>query len=197
MQGYSVVMGLVMSQNGHVISVFDRFFKKLQFDFNQVPKRIIELGTYHGGFSVFMQLYCRSVGAHFITYDVADNRRHQDLFQDLKIDFRIRNIFESVDEIVQEIQKEGISILLCDNGNKILEFNLFSAYLKPGDFILAHDYFKDPALPEYQNWIDTVWGWMEITESDIAEACHRHSLVEYMPNEFSRAAWVCKCKKEK
>lgn len=38
------------------------------------------------------------------------------------------------------IKREGTTLILCDGGSKINEFNILSKYLKSGDIIMAHDY---------------------------------------------------------
>jgi len=92
------------------------------------------------------------------------------------------------------IQQEGVTIVLCDGGYKIGEFNILSKYIKPEDFILAHDYAStDEFFDEYINM--KFWNWHEIQDSDIQESVEKHNLKPFMQDEFTKAVWVCKIKK--
>jgi hypothetical protein len=96
--------------------------------------------------------------------------------------------------ITDFLSDDGPNIILCDGGNKINEFNLLSEFLKPNDFILAHDYcsslevFKDKIL-------NKIWCWLEIQDDDIFNSCERYNLEPYMEETFSNIVWVCKKKK--
>ena len=87
------------------------------------------------------------------------------------IDVRVENIFNEdwtnvKQDVIDFIQQEGVTIVLCDGGWKIGEFKIFSKLIKDGDYILAHDYSYDKVT--YENEIkNKIWNWCEITESDI------------------------------
>ena len=93
------------------------------------------------------------------------------------LDIRIENIFlENYQDIPQSykdfIQNDGITIVLCDGGDKIREFNLLSKFIKSGDFILGHDYAVDRKT--FDDLIDRkVWNWYELSESDILDGMAR------------------------
>lgn len=90
------------------------------------------------------------------------------------IDVRIENIFYNDytscnREVIDCIQKAGTTVVLCDGGNKIKEFNLLSRYLKTDDFILAHDYAESKEI-FYSTIYRNRWNWCEITNVDITDA---------------------------
>jgi hypothetical protein len=97
------------------------------------------------------------------------------------------------EEVINYIQGDGITIVLCDGGWKIGEFNLISNYIKNGDFILAHDYAEDKEKFELKIK-NKIWNWHEISESDIFDACERNNLQDYQRNIFESVVWVCKIK---
>jgi Cdc6-like AAA superfamily ATPase len=86
-------------------------------------------------------------------------------------------------------------LILCDGVDKCTEFNLFSKYVKVGDFIMAHDYSVS-----YQYFEDNLknkkWNWCQITEDDIKDSITKFRLVDYNDINFSQEMWVCKTKKE-
>lgn len=53
---------------------------------------------------------------------------------------REKDIFDDLDAVKDFIQREGKTIVLCDGGDKIREFDTLSPYLKSGDVICTHDY---------------------------------------------------------
>lgn len=129
-------LGWYVDQNSETLPAFARFFEKYP------PARIIELGTYHGGLSLFLHLYCMAEGRQFVTYDKEDQRDHPEILDRLEMDFRLKNIFlpDTIAEIAALIQEPGLTVLLCDDGNKVREFRTFSPFLKMGDFVMVHDF---------------------------------------------------------
>ena len=96
-------------------------------------------------------------------------------------------------EVKDFIQSTGNTIVLCDGGNKIAEFNILSEFLKSGDIILAHDYAFDNAT--FRSEIKgKYWNWHEISESDILPCIKQYNLKSYMKETFEKAVWVCKIK---
>jgi len=183
-------MGVPMVQNHLAIPTFDEFFKKIE-----TPSQIIELGTEQGGLSLFLHISCLLNSCHFITYDIeGSSLKYSDVFSKINIDARNKNIFENEEEIAQIIQSKGTTVLLCDNGNKIREFNTFSRYLKSGDFIFAHDYSKDRDF-FMREMSGKLWNHCEIIYADIEESVNLHGLIPFMEEGWQRAAWACFQKK--
>jgi len=144
--------------------------------------RIIELGTGFGGFSVFLALYCVFLGNNWELYtfdnDKKIDRCASETLSRLGVEFFNEDIFSDKTErrIIDLIQQEGTTVLLCDDGNKIKEFNLFAPYLKSGDYIFAHDLRS------------------EINEVNIRTVCKKHGIESHMQNLFKRIFWISKVK---
>ena len=189
--------GTVSHQNQNAFHTFDAFFKRLERE-EKPAARIIELGTGCGGLSIFLQIYALTQGIDFITYDNEPYNPelfpvlHMELFRRLGIDLRAKDIFEEEEEISGEIQKKGVTVLLCD-ACKAREYNLFAPYLKWGDYILAHDFAPDR---DYwaEHMYDKVWSFCHMIDADIAEAAKKYNLVPFMADEFLQAAWSCRKK---
>jgi len=174
---------------------------KVFYEFMEVvkPKRILEIGTGLGGFTMFTRMCSDdlNLNTEIRSYDVSAHSGDQDL-RDMNIDVRIENVFNSnyteVDKsVIDFVQQDGSTVVLCDGGNKIHEFNLLSDYIKPGDFIMAHDYASDPEYFKEHVYMK-LWNWHEIADSDIKEATDRNKLSPYMKDKFDSAVWVCKIK---
>lgn len=180
-------------QNPNTFEVFFNFIKEIK------PSRILEIGTSIGGLTQFLNHTINSlnIDCNILTFDINelswyDNMRSEGI--DVKIQNIFSNNYSKVEEFVIEyIRGEGITIVLCDGGNKIGEFNLLSNFLKSGDFILAHDYAKNYETfnTEIKN---KIWNWCEIMDTDINEAVNRNNLVNYNQETFNKIVWVCKRK---
>jgi hypothetical protein len=82
---------------------------------------------------------------------------------------------------------------MCDGGNKINEVNLLADLLKPGDYIMAHDYSETKEY--FETHINPKeWLWCEITFADVQEALDRNGCVPYMQEEFQSVVWMCRRK---
>lgn len=195
-RGFVVYNDVVAMQHENVFEVMEEFFRTVR------PKRVLEIGTASGGFTLFIKDCLNKLGlqdSEVISYDIHTTGTHQKLLEN-GIDLRIRNLFNDShtelklhDELNSILSNEGVSIVFCDGGNKILEFNLISDYLKSGDFILAHDYARD--VDYFNNNIkNKIWNWCEITENYISESCQRNNLSDYEFDKFQSVVWVCKKK---
>jgi hypothetical protein len=117
---------------------------------------------------------------------------------EMGIDVRVENIFNEdwtgvKQDVVDFVQQDGLTIVLCDGGWKIGEFKIFSKLIKDNDFILAHDYSFSKEIYELEIK-DKIWNWCEITESDIQESVIENNLKSYNQDKFSQSVWVCKIK---
>ncbi len=194
-KGTTTFLGLYMMQNRNAPFAFQELTRHLAAE-GRRPARVIEIGTGFGGLSVLLQVYCLAVGAEFITYDTSGHAGETDLFKRLQIDLRVRDTTHEfvVAEIAREIQREGLTLLVCDGANKVHEVETFSDYLKPGDLVMAHDYGSSRA--EFDAKIrGTLWSWCEITDADIARAVERNALEPVLPEVFAPAVWTCRVKR--
>lgn len=175
-----------------VYQVFYDFIKEVK------PKRILEIGTALGGFTMFLKTITKELGLNtkILTFDIGARPWYSDMIK-RGIDVRVEDIFGDFKDVPSDIKNfirsEGITIVLCDGGWKIGEFNLLSKYIKQGDFIMAHDYCIDK--PTFEKEINNkIWNWLEIVEEDISEASKENGLEFYNQNKFSKVVWVCKIK---
>ena len=189
----SAFKGHAAQQNHNAFEVFYDFIKKTK------PKRILEIGTSLGGFTTFLKIICDELNleTNIRSYDINEFPWYKDIIE-LGVDIRVENIFtegflDMDEEVKNYIQQDGVTIVLCDGGWKIGEFNLISDYIKSGDFILAHDYAENKEYFEL-NIQNKIWNWMEIQDSDIEDSVVKNNLKPYMPEEFKKVVWVCKMK---
>jgi hypothetical protein len=175
--------------------VFYNFIKEVK------PKRILEIGTALGGFTTFLKIICDELNldTKIRSYDIHKHPWYDDIIKS-GVDIRVENIFtenfvDMDNEVKEFISQEGITIVLCDGGWKVGEFNLISNYIKDGDFILAHDYAENKEI--FENKINgKIWNWFEIQESDIFECSKKNNLTFFGKEIFESVAWVCKIKEK-
>jgi cephalosporin hydroxylase len=190
--------GMIGQQHRNFLSVFEKFFSQVK------PTNIVEIGTGHGGAA--MALYndvLKKLNYQFsyTTYDIINLGQYQQL-RDSGINVRCCNLFSddygsirasNYEEIKNAIQSPGTTVLMCDGGNKINEVNLLADLLKPGDFIMAHDYSESKEY--FEKYITpNEWLWCEITFADVKEALDRNKCEPYMQDEFQSVVWMCRRK---
>ena len=191
----SSYQGHQAQQNPFAYETFYNFLKIIK------PKRVLEIGTSSGGFTLFLRSICTDLEleTEIVSYEIHD-RPSYEFVRNQGLDIRIENIFgENWSSIVTQepidyIQQDGTTVVLCDGGYKIGEFNLLSEFIKPGDFILAHDYASTPEYFKEHVYLK-LWNWHEIQDLDIEEAVKNNNLEPYMQEQFQEAVWVCKIKK--
>ena len=139
-QGMSQVFGLAAQQHHNAFIKFYDMISLLK------PARILEIGTALGGFTEFLYLITKDleINCKILSYDINEHPWYKDIINK-GVDIRVENIFfnnytEINPFVIDFIQQEGLTIVLCDGGNKIQEFNILSTYLKNNDIIMAHDY---------------------------------------------------------
>ena len=188
------------SFDGHSAQQFHDVYQVFYDFINEVkPKRILEIGTALGGFTMFLKTVTDELNlkTDILTFDI-NSRPWYDDMRKKGIDVRVEDIFGDFSEIPTNIKKfiqsEGVTIVLCDGGWKIGEFNLLSNFIKNGDFILAHDYCLDKITFE-KEINNRIWNWCEIIEEDISESSKVNNLEFYNQDIFSKVVWVCKTKK--
>ena len=180
-------------QNHFTYKVFWEFLNEIK------PKRILEIGTALGGFTMFLKIVSdeNNLNIDIRSYDVV-NLPWYDHLKNVGIDHRVENVFmedynNTTEEVKDFIKSEGVTVILCDGGNKIKEFNLLSNFLKKGDFILAHDFSINSEVFK-KEMFEKVWNWCEISEADISVSSNKNNLFFYNYDEFKKTAWVCKLK---
>lgn len=198
MTGCCAYEGITVQQHPNVFNVMENLLNNVK------PSRILEIGTAAGGFTLFLRHCLDKLGLESTkikTFEIYPSITH-DVFKPFPetIELLYENLFNSSynllvkPELIKDyIQQEGTTLVICDGGNKVTEFNTISELLKPGDYIMAHDYSLSK---EYFNQyiVNKIWCWVEITENDIQEACQANGLEPYMAQELQKVVWVCKRK---
>jgi hypothetical protein len=192
--GLSSFMGMHAQQTHNVYEVFYNFINDVK------PTRILEIGTALGGFTNFLKWTSLDldIKIDILSYDIVYHGWYDDMISN-GIDIRVENIFSEnyqnlKQEVIDYIQEDGITIILCDGGYKIGEFNILSKYLKVGDFILAHDYCENSEIFKEKIY-EKIWNWHEISNNDIEDACINNNLIYYNKNIFENVVWTCRTKK--
>lgn len=120
---------------------------------NYSPKSIVELGTWHGGMSLFLAMQCDFRGAKLVTVDVHQKRVQPRIHLErlgvnlLALDLQHSDTPLKLRSLLNDLPKP--TLLFYDNGNKPYEWRTFTPLLQTSDFVAVHD-----------------WG-TEITESDL------------------------------
>lgn len=165
------------------------------------PARIIELGTWNGAFITMLAVHAWNLRprAEVVTYD-----RHEGIDENIRplskflgVDYRRRSdLFQYESEIAGLIKRPGTTYLLCDNGNKPRELEMFAPHLKPGDVIAAHDYNLALEHPERVNKTflpsgeTAYWAWCETREADGQRVAAANDLEPWRQDDFDIAAWL-------
>jgi len=189
----SAFRGHTAQQSHNAYQVFYDFISEVK------PVRILEIGTALGGFTEFLKIITDELNLNtkILSYDISERPWYNQMIEK-GIDVRVENIFNEdwtgvKQDVVDFVQQDGLTIVLCDGGWKIGEFKIFSKLIKDNDFILAHDYSVSQEIYELEIK-DKIWNWCEITESDIQESVIENNLKSYNQDKFSQAVWVCKIK---
>ena len=188
---------LSAQQHDNFKSVFERFLPEIR------PARIIEIGTAGGGTTLAINDIMKTLGYpyEFRSYDIYEHPWYHRLPEE-GVDLRIENLFDQpyrdfnwddrdrIQEVINFVQSPGTTLVMCDGGHKIAEFNVFSDVIKSGDFIMAHDFSWtwDIFINEIKG---KVWDWCEISGENVAEAIERNKLEPYMKDEFQSVVWAC------
>ena len=178
--GGGVYKGIFTQQNKNFYPAFEKLFA------GENIVRVLEIGTATGG---FIRAVRDLTNAEIITYDVIESK-HKATLEENNISVNVKSVFEDYEVVEDYISEKGQVLVLCDGGNKIKEFDVFSKLLKSGDIIMAHDYSRDEDL--FQAYIKNhVWRWCEIQYKDIALAVETNNLEPVLTEDFQEAVWTC------
>lgn len=194
--GCTFYKGLTAQQHEDVFVTFQEFLAEIK------PARILEIGTAGGGLTLFLRHTLNSIGLEssiIRSFEVHEMEWYNNIRAE-NIDIRIINVFdhaylslEKPEEIVPFIQEDGVTLVLCDGGHKIAEFNTIAPHIKVGDYIMAHDYV-DLWENFKENYVGKIWDWCEIEEKYIEKISIEHNLIHVNKEKFDKVVWVCKQK---
>ena len=178
--GGGLYKGIFSQQNKNFYPAFEKLFAQENI------VRVLEIGTATGG---FIRAVRDLTNAEIITYDVKETR-HKSALEENNITVNVTSVFDDFAFIEDYISAEGQVLVLCDGGDKIKEFSVFSRMIKSGDIIMAHDYSYDENM--YQAYIkNNVWRWCEIQYKDIALPVAENNLEPVLTEDFQEAVWTC------
>jgi hypothetical protein len=175
-------------QQANAWTVFEKFLLEEPLDL------VVEIGTALGGFIEFLHDFKteHNLGYKLISFDIEDPHNTHDKLIRKGINIQHIDIFEY--DLQSLIKQHGKTLLLCDGGDKPKEFSTFSAIIKVGDIIMAHDYA--PNLEIFgRDFLNKKWNWLEIQDEDIEKCSASNLLVPYKFETFADISWVCKIKK--
>jgi cephalosporin hydroxylase len=153
-------MGHELTQEWRDLYIWEIFFQSCPF------KTFIELGTGHGGMSLFLALQCKQRGIVFHTFDniLSFNLEHGlPQMLNMKESYHGIDVFrdDQPTSVVATIQSTPAPhAIFFDNGDKPREWRMFAPHIAPGGYCIVHD-----------------WG-TEFMESDIGGVSVEHILTE-------------------
>ena len=183
-----------LCQNSNILESFPKLFDNLKKNGTPI-KRVVEIGSARGGLPLVLKSIV-SDPFEIISYDIVYQEirgQYQNFINEKEINFIVADCFEEKHEkqIADFIKQEGLTLVLCDGGDKIKEFHIFSKYLKSGDIIMCHDYGEN--FEQYKNEIDAnnIWRleWLSSDAERIEEACKKHELDKFMQEDFLTSVW--------
>jgi len=181
--------GLLMQQSPQALIAFSTFFIQ-----NKVSQ-VIELGTGMGGLTILLGI-CAQL-KHFTLHTFDNNLNSVSppiakILESLPIDRQIGDVHIELTDTVQDLIKlPGPSVLLCDNGDKVREFNMFSVYLKSGDWIFAHDFHESRTIFT-ANEQNLFWPNLEISLENIQKIIDSQHLKKgLLYDSFLLGNWAC------
>lgn len=110
---------------------------------------IVEIGTFQGGFSLYLHAQAEARGMFFRTYDVIVPERQIPGF--VKSD-----VFAETPQISAHLSRHDPLALFCDGGNKPRELNTFAQHLTPDSVIGVHDWGDEIGEDDVPYWLDMI-----------------------------------------
>jgi hypothetical protein len=150
-------------------------------------KSVIEIGTLYGGFTQLLRDHDVSKCAQLFSFNV----KKQCALTIKNATLIIGDVFGSVhNQIIDLIKSQDRVALFCDGGDKEREINEFSAFLKPKDLILCHDYVKDPSLVgKAETGYD--WPCYESLWANVKNSLEKNNCTPFLETEMQLAMWGC------
>lgn len=187
--------GLPAQQHPGALPTFRYFLSEVR------PRRILEIGTAGGGFTLFLRECLNELGMTdtFVkSFDVNYSKHLEERFSSLNnVQITIVNMFDKTyqllirPELISDyIKQDGLTLVLCDGGNKKTEFRAIAHLIKPGDIIMAHDYVDTMENFE-KHFRGKIWNWREIGYEHIERTCTELNLEPFFQQEMEKVVWAC------
>ena len=100
---------------------------------NPQLRGIVELGTWEGGFAIYLAAQARWRGLAFRTYDIRPPEHEIPGFIQL-------DIFREAEQVGGYLRALDPVVVLCDGGNKARELKTFHPYLSEQSLLVVHDW---------------------------------------------------------
>lgn len=129
--------GVEVSQMWNDLALWEEFFNRANVN------SVLELGTFRGGMTMFFTL--QGIARDFTVTSI-DNRNHGAPVEQLSnlgttlltMDILSNSTVSLMRELIDSLPKP--LVIFCDNGDKPREWQLYVAFLSPGDFAAVHDW---------------------------------------------------------
>ncbi len=145
------------------------------------PDTIIEIGTGKGGLTRLLSQVCT---ARIHTWDCHDLWELD--FTPKLVTRHLRSWPEDLENIQHLIDMGGRTWVLCDNGNKPHEMQVFPHLLKNGDLIFCHDYFDDRDVFQEERNAGR-WFWHECSAQQLPTKMR--GFLRLNADQTRKAAW--------
>lgn len=144
-------IGIKTAQSKKVFDLWEDFLRETDL------ARIIEIGTYKWGMSLYFFLWCKTKKAEFRTYDIRFFPATR-VIRELGITkcFKMADVFAIEKDIGDLIARDGTTLVYCDGGNKPKELAVFSRWLKEGDYIATHDFGTEVMLEDIPEFLSPI-----------------------------------------
>jgi cephalosporin hydroxylase len=209
--GHWSFFGSFMQQTPIAVLALNKLINAHNFD------TIIEFGTHDAGLSLLFSMYCfgsrvpavsdnlnepilyknntiSKIPKKFYTFDITIRDKNWSAFcQKLGAEVIIGDILTDdklINDIGSLITNGGKVLILGDNGDKVKEFEIYSKYLKSGDFFMLHDWSYDESTFE-QNKKNNIWFSMETNFKLIEDTMKKNNIIQVYNNVFDKAVWFC------
>ena len=124
---------------------------------------IIELGADYGGLTNALADNAISERAIIHSFDI-NKERFTNLWPE-KIVFHCMDIYQNFEFITKLLNDNRRVLILCDGGNKALEYKEMIKWMNPGDMIMCHDYYPDKEKFEEGKEMGR-WNWWEFSDAE-------------------------------
>ena len=183
-------MGRGIGQISMAYLIFPKFFEIEKFDI------VLEIGTWNGIFSMFLNFCCLIQNMKFETIDIdiygtPETYKHIEMMGGKfhQMDVYSPDAYSYIRDI---LQSDNRILFLCDGAIKQKCINTFVEYLKPNDVVMGHDYFKTKSHFIKQN----KWKSCELTDAYISDACDKYNLETIYEDGFNSIFWTCRIKRK-